>query len=129
MARSIVVGLAMVAGAALGAAAVNELSAQGRPPGAFAVIDVSEITDPDLFGRQLLPKETATLVPFGGQYVIRTDDIAGVDGTAPKRLVVIAFQSPQAAKAWASSAGEKEIDALRMKSTQSRVFIADGTIQ
>jgi uncharacterized protein (DUF1330 family) len=129
MARSIVVGLAMVAGAALGAAAVNELSAQGRPPGAFAVIDVSEITDPDIFGRQLLPKETATLVPFGGQYVIRTDDIAGVDGTAPKRLVVIAFQSPQAAKAWASSAGEKEIDALRMKSTQSRVFIADGAIQ
>jgi uncharacterized protein (DUF1330 family) len=129
MARSIGIALAMVAGAALGAAAVKELGAQGRPPGAFAVIDISEITDPDIFTRQLLPKSTATLVPFGGQYVIRTDNIAGIDGTAPKRLVVIAFQSPQAAKAWASSAAQKELDALRMKSTKSRVFIADGTIQ
>lgn len=129
MARSIVIGLAMLAGAALGAAAVNELSAQGRPPGAFAVIDISEVTDPDILTQQLLPKSTATLVPFGGQYVIRTDSFTGIDGTAPKRLVVIAFNSPQAAKAWASSAREKEIDALRAKSTKSRVFIADGTIQ
>jgi uncharacterized protein (DUF1330 family) len=129
MARAIVIGLAMAAGAALGAAAVNELGAQGRPPGAFAIVDISDITDPETFGRQLLPKSTATLVPFGGQYVIRTGNITGIDGTAPKRLVVIAFQSPQAAKAWASSAAEKEIDALRVKSTKSRVFIADGTIE
>jgi uncharacterized protein (DUF1330 family) len=129
MARSITIGLAMLAGAVLGAAAVNELSAQGRPPGAFAVIDIGEITDPDTFSRQLLPKETGTLVPFGGQYVIRTDNITGIDGTAPKRLVVIAFQTPQAAKSWASSAAEKEIAALRMKSTESRAFIADGAIQ
>ena len=98
-------------------------------PAAFAVIDTSEITDPDIFSRQLLPKETATLVPFGGQYVVRTDNIAAIDETAPKRLVVIAFQSPQAAKAWASSAAEKELAALRMKSTKSRVFIADGAIE
>jgi uncharacterized protein (DUF1330 family) len=129
MARSIVIGLSMLAGAALGAAAVSELGAQGRPPGAFAVIDISDITDPEVFNRQLLPKETATLVPFGGQYIIRSDAITGIDGTAPKRLVVIAFNNPQAAKAWASSAAQKESDALRMKSTKSRVFIADGTIQ
>jgi uncharacterized protein (DUF1330 family) len=129
MARPIVIGLAMLAGAALGAAFVNELSAQGRPPGAFAVIDVGEITDPDIFNGQLLPKFTSTLVPFGGQYIVRTETMTAIDGTAPKHLVVIAFNSPQLAKAWASSAGEKEIDALRVKSTKSRAFIADGTIQ
>jgi uncharacterized protein (DUF1330 family) len=129
MARSITIGLAMLAGAALGAAAVNELNAQGRPPGAFAVIDVSEITDPDIFNGQLLPKFTATLVPFGGQYIIRTETMTGIDGAAPKQLVVVAFNSPQLAKAWASSDREKEIDALRAKSTKSRVFIADGNIE
>ena len=129
MARSIVIGLAMLAGAALGAAAVSELGAQGRPPGAFAVIDISDISDPEIFSGQLLPKSTATLVPFGGQYVIRTDNMTAIDGTPPKRLVVIAFNNPQTAKAWAGSAAEKEIAALRMKSTKSRVFIADGTIQ
>jgi uncharacterized protein (DUF1330 family) len=129
MARSIVIGLAMLAGAALGAAAVSELGAQGRPPGAFAVIDISDVTDPEVFSRQLLPKETATLVPFGGQYVIRTDTITAIDGTPPKRLVVIAFNSPQTAKAWASSAALKEIADLGKKSAKSRVFIADGMIQ
>jgi uncharacterized protein (DUF1330 family) len=129
MNRFIVIGLAMLAGAALGAAAVSELGAQGRPPGAFAIIDISDITDPEVFSRQLLPKSTATLVPFGGQYVIRTDNITGIDGTPPKRLIVIAFNNPQTAKAWVGSAAEKEIGALRMKSTRSRVFIADGAIQ
>ena len=129
MARSIAIGLAMLAGAALGAAVVSELGAQGRPPGAFAIVDVSDITDPEVFNRQLLPKSTATLVPFGGQFVIRTDNITGIDGTPPKRLVVIAFNNPQTARAWAGSAAEKEIAALRVKSTRSRVFIADGTIQ
>jgi uncharacterized protein (DUF1330 family) len=129
MARAIVIGLSMLAGAALGAAAVSELGAQGRPPGAFAVVDVSDITDPEVFNRQLVPKETATLVPFGGQYVIRTDSISAVDGAPPKRLVVIAFANPQTAKAWAGSAAVKEIGALGAKSTKSRVFIADGMIQ
>ena len=91
--------------------------------------DISDVTDPEVFSRQLLPKETATLVPFGGQYVIRTDTITAIDGTPPKRLVVIAFNSPQTAKAWASSAALKEISDLAKKSAKSRVFIADGMIQ
>jgi uncharacterized protein (DUF1330 family) len=61
--------------------------------------------------------------------VIRTENIAGIDGTPPKRFVVIAFNSAQAAKAWSSSAAQKEIETMRMKSTKSRAFIADGTIQ
>jgi uncharacterized protein (DUF1330 family) len=129
MSRSIALGLAMLASALLGAAATGALYAQGRPPGAYAVIDVDEITDPDVFSKQLFPKETASLVPFGGQYVIRTQNIVGIDGTPPKRFIVIAFNSPQAAKAWSASTAQKEIDALRVKATKSRAFIADGTIE
>lgn len=119
----------MLVGAALGAAAVNGLNAQGRPPGAYAVIDISEITDPEVFTKQLLPKTTQALAAFGGQFVIRTEKITGIDGTPPRRFVVIAFTNAQLAKGWSSSAAQKEIDALRMKSTKSREFIADGTIQ
>jgi hypothetical protein len=42
------VSLAMLAGAALGATAVNGLHAQTKP-GAYAVVDISEVTNPDLF--------------------------------------------------------------------------------
>jgi uncharacterized protein (DUF1330 family) len=128
MNRSIALGLAMLTGAALGAIATGALYAQGRPPGAFAVIDVDEITDPGVLDKQIFPKETPSLVPFGGQYVMRTQSISGIDGTPPKRFVVVAFGSLQAAKAWSASAGQKEIDALRMKSTKSRAFIVDATI-
>jgi uncharacterized protein (DUF1330 family) len=128
MNRSIALGLAMLAGAALGAIVTGALHAQGRPPGAFAVIDVSEIIDPDVLNKQIFPKETPSLVPFGGQYVMRTQNVTGIDGTPPKRFIVIAFGSLQAAKAWSDSAAQKEIDALRMKSTKSRAFIVDATI-
>jgi uncharacterized protein (DUF1330 family) len=129
MNRSIALGLAMLAGAALGAAAVNGLHAQGRPPGAFAVIDINDINDPEILTKQLLPKEEATLVPFGAQFVIRTQNIVGIDGTPPKRFVVIAFNTGQTARAWAGSAAQKETATMRMTSTKSRTFIVDGTIQ
>ncbi len=42
--------------------------------------------------------------------------------------MVIAFDSMDKAKAWENSPAQKEIDALREKSTKSRAFIADGAV-
>jgi uncharacterized protein (DUF1330 family) len=125
MNRSIALGLAMLAGAALGAAAVNGLQAQGKGPGAYAVIDISAIDNPDTF-KTLLPKTDASNAPFGGQNVIRTDNIIALDGTPPKRFIIISFDSIDKAKAWDQSAAQKEITAIRLKSTKSRAFIVDG---
>ena len=44
------------------------------------------------------------------------------------RLVVIAFDSVEKAKAWDSSPAQKEIDAIRQKSAKARSFIVDGAI-
>ena len=118
----------MLAGAALGAAAVSGLNAQNKPPGAYAVVDLSEITNPDVF-KTLLPKAEPAAAAFGGKFVIRTENIVGLDGTAPKRFVVIAFDSIDKAKAWDASPEQKEITAIRQRSTKSRQFIVDGTIQ
>ena len=119
----------MLAGAVLGAAAINGLHAQGRPPAAFVIIDVGDITDPDGFAKQTHSAEAATLVPFGGQFVMRTNKIVGIEGAPPKQFVVVSFTSAQAAKDWASSAARKEFDATRVNSTKSREFIVDGMIQ
>jgi uncharacterized protein (DUF1330 family) len=128
MNRAIGLGIAMLAGAALGAAAVSGLNAQNKPPGAYAVVDLSEITNPDVF-KTLLPKAEPAAAAFGGKFVIRTENIVGLDGTAPKRFVVIAFDSIDKAKAWDASPEQKEITAIRQRSTKSRQFIVDGTIQ
>ncbi len=128
MNRALALGLAMLAGAALGATAVDRLNAQGKPPGAYAVIDISEITDADTFTKQLLPKAQPAMAAFGGKFVILTEKITPIDGPAPKRFVVIGFDSVEKAKAWDASPAQKEIDALRGKSTRSRAFIADGAL-
>jgi uncharacterized protein (DUF1330 family) len=127
MNQRIALGLAMLAGAAFGAAAVSGLHAQNKAPGAYAVIDISEISNPDLF-KTLLPKVGASNAAFGGQNVILTEKIVGLDGTPPKRFIVLAFDSMEKAKAWDASAAQKEITGIRTKSTKSRAFLADGAI-
>ena len=127
MNRYLTVGLAMFAGAVFGAVAVSGLNAQNKAPGAYAVIDISEITNPDLF-KTLLSKAEAPVTAGGGKFIIRTEKITAIDGVPPKRFVVIAFDSVEKAKAWDSSPAQAEIDGIRKKSTKSRTFIADGSL-
>lgn len=128
MTRHISMGLAMLAGAVLGAAAVNGLNAQGAAPGAYVVVDLSEITNPDVF-QTLLPKAGPAATAFGGKFIMRTENIVATDGTPPKRFVVIGFDSIDKAKAWDASPAQKEITDIRLKSTKSRQFIVDGKVQ
>jgi uncharacterized protein (DUF1330 family) len=127
MNQRIALGLAMLAGAAFGALAVNELNAQNKAPGAYAVIDISEISNPDVF-KTLLPKTGSSNAAFGGKNIIQTENITATEGIPPKRFVVIAFDSMEKAKAWDASAAQKEIVAIRQKSTKARAFIVDGTL-
>jgi uncharacterized protein (DUF1330 family) len=117
----------MLAGVAFGAAAISGLNAQNKAPGAYAVIDISEISNPDVF-KTLLPKTVPSMDAFGGRNVILTENIVGLDGVPPKRFVVIAFDTMEKAKAWDASPAQKEITGIRTKSTKSRAFIADGTL-
>ena len=73
MNRLAALAMALLAGAAIGAAAVNGLNAQGTP-GAYAVVDISEITDQNTFG-QILPKALPASEAFGGKYIVRTGKI------------------------------------------------------
>jgi len=68
------------------------------------------------YARRLAGTATRALVP-------------GLDGTPPKRLVVLAFDSMDKAKAWHASEGMKQVDDIRMSSTNSRQFIADGKVE
>jgi len=56
MNRSIALGLAMLAGVAIGATTVNGLHAQNKAPGAYAVLDLSAINSSDVF--KTLPSKT-----------------------------------------------------------------------
>ena len=120
------IALSLLAGAALGAAGIHGLHAQATPPSLY-VVDISDVTDPEALRvvTQRPTGSTATVMQ-GGRYMARTDKITALDGTPPKRFVVIAFDNLEKLKAFKDSAAQKEIDAVRLKATKSRSFIVEG---
>jgi uncharacterized protein (DUF1330 family) len=116
----------LFAGIAIGAIAVSSLHAQNKGPGAYAVIDLSQITDRDSFTKQLLPKAEPAILGAGGKFITRTEKITALDGVPPQRFVVIAFDNVDKAKSWYSSAAWKEVDAMRKKFTNSRLFVVEA---
>ena len=121
-------GIAMIAGATLGAAGVSALNAQSKPPG-YVVVDISEITDAEgykaLGGRSNAETEKV-FGAFGGKSVSRTDNITALDGTPPKRFIINRFDGVDKAKAWYNSPVQKNINEIRTKTTKSRAFIVEG---
>jgi uncharacterized protein (DUF1330 family) len=129
MNRYMTVGLSMLAGVALGATAIKGLSAQtqAKPP-TYVVIDITEVSNPE--GFKAVTTSTAAsparLAALGGRYLIRTEPMGALDGTPPKRFVLLAFDSKEKAQAWYEAPDIKEINAVRAKTTKSNTFIVEG---
>jgi uncharacterized protein (DUF1330 family) len=119
------IAIALVAGTAIGGAAIQSIHAQMKPP-TYVVVAIRKITDADSFKTNVVAKAAAAMAGSGGNYVIRTDKITSLDGTPPAAFVLIKFDSVEKAQAWHNSAAQKEIDAARAKSTDSLSFIVEG---
>jgi uncharacterized protein (DUF1330 family) len=123
------IAVALVAGAAVGGAAIQALHAQAKPP-SYVVIPILKVNDAAAFKAGVLDKGSASTEAVkaqGGHYVIRSDKFTRLDGNPPERLIVIGFDSVEKAQAWANSATTKEVTAARVKSTNSLSFIVEGT--
>ena len=122
------VAVALVAGAAIGGAAIQGLHAQAKPP-AYVVIPILKINDAAAFKAGVLDKASASAAVVkaeGGHYIIRSQKFTSLDGNPPERLVIIAFDSGEKAQAWENAPAVKEVTAARMKSTNSLSFIVEG---
>ena len=114
--------IALAAAIVLSAFVGKGSSAQSLPPTYF-VVDFSEITDPEGFKALAAKATPEILAGFGGKYMVRSQNITAVEGVAPKRLVIIAFDTPEHAKAWAEQPDPR---AIRAKTTKSRSFLVEG---
>jgi len=122
------IAVALVAGAALGGAAIQGLHAQAKPP-AYVIIPILKINDAAAFKAGVLDKGSATTAAAkaqGGRYLIRSEKFTPVDGNPPQRLIVIAFDSVEQAQAYENSPVMNEVTAAREKSTNSLSFIVEG---
>jgi uncharacterized protein (DUF1330 family) len=117
--------LAVIAGVAIGAAGATVINAQQvKSPPAYAIGEV-EVTDPTTF-QKYAENVPATIAASGGHYLVRGGKTEAVEGDAPKRFVVIAFDSAEKARGWYNSPAYEAIKSIRHSSAKSRVFIVDG---
>ena len=128
MKTSYVIGLTLLAGVALGASAIQGLHAQAKPP-VYVVVDVGEVTDPAGWAtitERIQQAVEAISKDFGGRYLARAGAITALDGTPPKRTIIIAFDNAEKAQAWYNLPDQKKVNEARMKSSKSRAFIVEG---
>jgi uncharacterized protein (DUF1330 family) len=125
-------GLAMVAGAVLGAATVNGLHAQGKAP-VYLVTEI-DVTNPEAYGKEFAPKAQATIKAAGGKLVAiggaggaGAKGVVALAGTAPKRAVIQQWESMDALKAWYNSADYQAALKIGEKYATFRRYAIDGT--
>jgi uncharacterized protein (DUF1330 family) len=90
------------------------------------VINEIVVTEPQRF-QTYADQVPAILAKYGGAYVVRGGAPERVDGPEPpERLVVLRFESREAARAWRQSPEYRAILPIREATSTSRVYIVDA---
>ena len=123
--RHITIGLAMIASAALGAAVVETLNAQTKPP-AYNVAEIT-IKDQDGYNKEYLPLVTKAITDAGGKFIVRGGKTISYEGAAPApRVVVVQFENLDKLQALYNSATYKDAIAVGDKYSTQRIFGVEG---
>jgi uncharacterized protein (DUF1330 family) len=124
----------MLAGAALGAAAVNGLHAQAKAP--LYVVSLLDVTNPDAYGKEYAPKAQALIKGAGGKFLAiggvagnGAGKVTAYDGEAPKRVTIQVWDSPEQYQAYRNQAAFKELRATGEKYAKFHTFSVEGMAQ
>ena len=121
------IALALVAGTALGAFGSRALMAQ-KPPTGYYFAEVFDVTNQDDFNTYAAGVP-ATIAKYGGRYLVRGGKTQSLEGEPPKRIVVVTFDSAEAARKWYDSPEYSAIKPIRLRSAKARGFIVEGISQ
>ncbi|RMR51949.1 MULTISPECIES: DUF1330 domain-containing protein [Pseudomonas] len=68
-----------------------------------------------------------TFKPFGGRFIVRGGEVDALEGEKPMgRMVVIAFDNIEQARAWYRSPAYEVIKPIRHKAGKTNVYIVQG---
>lgn len=116
--------ISMIAGIAIGAAAVQVLHAQARPP-AFVVGEL-DIRNVELFDKEYVPSASKAVRDGGGKYVVSGGNSVAFYGEPPRRVAIMVFESLEKAQAAFNSAAYKDAKAVGDKYATFRVYAVEG---
>ena len=122
------VALSICAGVAVGAAAVQALHAQAKPP-AYVVAEI-DVTNPEPYEKEYVPPAAKAITDGGGKYIVRGGKTAAIYGEPPQpRIAVMAFESMEKAQAAFNSSAFKEAKKVGDKYAKFRVYAVEGVSQ
>jgi uncharacterized protein (DUF1330 family) len=128
------IAIAILAGAAIGATAVNGLHAQAKAP-VYLVTEI-DVTNADAYGKEYAPKAQTLIKAAGGRFVAiggvagaGAGKVTAFDGEAPKRVAVQVWDSMEQYQAYRNSAGFKEVRQVGDKYAKFRTFAVEGVAQ
>jgi uncharacterized protein (DUF1330 family) len=126
--------LSMIAGAALGGAAIQGLHAQAKPP-VYLVTEI-DVTNPDAYAKEFAPKAQAIIKAAGGRFIaigglagVGAKPVTALQGTPPKRVTIQVWDSHEALKAWFNGADYQAALKIGEKYATFRRFAVEGVSQ
>lgn len=118
--------IAAAGGVLLGMIGATLLQAQTPKAGPGYVVAELNVKDQDAF-RDYGQRVPATLSQYGGRFLVRGGKVESLKGDEPKTpVVVLAFESVEQARKWASSPEYGALVPLRDKAADARIFIIEG---
>jgi uncharacterized protein (DUF1330 family) len=122
------VAIALIAGAAIGGAAIQGLHAQAKPP--VYVVGENTVTNVDAYAKEFVPLARASIKNAGGKAVAASQNVTSLEG-APQtsRVTINVFDSLEKAKAWRTGAEYTEARKIGDRYATFRAYVVDGLPQ
>lgn len=127
MSQYLGVGLGMVTGIAIGAAAVTGLHAQAKAP-VYTVTEI-DVTNVDAYVKEYVPVVQPIIKKGGGKLLAASLKVTALEGTAPKRVAISVWESLEKAQALYNSAEYKEAQKIGLKYAKFRRYAVEGLPQ
>ena len=122
------VAWSVLAGVVIGAAAVQALHAQAKPP-AYVVAEI-DMTNLEPYDKEYVPPAAKAIADAGGKYVVRGGRTVAIFGQPPQpRIAVMVFESMEKANAAFDSAAYRDAKKIGDKYAKFRVYAVEGLLQ
>jgi len=119
-----VTALAMLAGFALGAVAVQSLHAQAKPP-VYQIVEI-DVHNPEAYAKGYIPIVRPAVIAAGGRFLAE-GRVTPFEGEPPKSGVIVQqWDSIEKLQAWRHSTAFEESRKIGEKYAKFRAFAVEG---
>jgi len=117
--------LALASGFVICCISFGALHAQTKAPAAYWVTETLDVSDQTAL-LSAIKAVPPTIQPFGGYYIVLGGKIAPGEGSPPRRITIIAFDSLEKAQQWFDSPAAVAARTEAQKFAKIRSYIVEG---